>query len=411
MGRTPVKATELRRWGLSLAGVVCLYWVGSRHTFFADTISSPFLAVALLSIFLILLRTKIDLRELALVGIFTLGLYGLDIRWLGYAMRWPVVVSFVGMASLVVLLLRAIWAETKERGTAVLILVPAFLFVASEWCASYFLEWGARARPTVLDLYLFSFDASLHIQPAFLMGQLFARFRDFAAVSEIVYLALPVAIGLTFAGCVRRDRENAVPAVIAFLITGPIGACFYAMFPALGPVHIFLNRFPWAPLTARQVQSLLLEPVAMAGPRNAIPSLHAAWIFLVFWYARKLSLVERVVAGGFVFFTLCATLGTGEHYFVDLVVAVPFTVMIVAVTQILCAREQRKAWGALAYGLLTTLAWFGVLRYGPHVFWASALIPWAACLLTIVSGWYGGVCLGQQRSCTVEVGRPETSLA
>ncbi|HET6930056.1 MAG TPA: phosphatase PAP2 family protein [Candidatus Acidoferrum sp.] len=401
-----MKATELRRWGLSLAGVVCLYWVGSRHTFFSDTISSPFLAVALLSISLILLRTKIDLRELALVGIFALGLYGLDIRWLGYAMRWPVVVSFVGMASLLVLLLRVIWAESKERGTAVLILVPAFLFVASEWCASYFLEWGARARPTVLDLYLFSFDASLHIQPAFLMGQLFAKFPNFAAVSVIVYLSLPVAIGLTFAGCVRRDRENAVPAVIAFLITGPIGACFYTTFPALGPVHIFLNRFPWVSLTAQQVQSLVLEPVAMAGPRNAIPSLHAAWIFLVFWYARRLSLVERVAAGGFVFFTLCATLGTGEHYFVDLIVAVPFTVMIVAVTQILCVREQRKAWGALAYGLLTTLAWFGALRYGPHVFWASALIPWMACLLTLASGWYGLVWLEQQRAAA-GVGSPE----
>lgn len=405
-----MNATDLRRWGLSLAGVGCHYWIGSRHTFFVDTISSPFLAVALLSIFLILLRTKLDWREVWLTGIFAFGLYALDIRWLGYAIRWPVVVSFVGMASLLVLLLRAIWADLKERRTAILILVAAFLFVASEWCASYFLEWGARARPMVLDLYLFSFDASLHIQPAFLMGQWFARLPHFAAVSVIVYLALPVAIGLTFAGCVRRDRENAVPAVIAFLITGPIGACFYATFPALGPVHIFLNRFPWVALTEHEAQSLFLEPVAMAGPRNAIPSLHAAWIFLVFWYARKLSIVERVVAGGFVFFTLCATLGTGEHYFVDLVVAVPFTVMILAVTQIFHAREQRRPWGALLYGLLTTLAWFCFLRYGFRVFWVSPVVPWLACLLTLISGGYGVGSLGQPVS-EKEIGRPEASLA
>jgi PAP2 superfamily len=410
IGGTPMSVADLRRWGLSVAAVACLFWIGSRQTFFKDTISSPFLAVALLSIFLILLRTRVDVRELALVGILAVALYGMDIRWLGYGLRWPAVVSFVGMASLVVLGVRAIWAEAEERGTAILTLVAAFLFVASEWCASYFLEWGERARSTVLDLFLYSFDASLHVQPAFLMGQLFARFPNFAAASVIVYLALPVAIGLTFAGCVRRDRGNAVAAVVAFLITGPIGACFYTMFPALGPAHIFLSRFPWGALTVEQARSLFLEPLAMAGPRNAIPSLHAAWIFLVFWYARKLSLVEKVVAGGFVFFTLCATMGTGEHYLVDLVVAVPFTVMILGITQSLCAREKRTAWGAMIYGFATTLLWFGLLRYENRVFWSSAMVPWVACLLTVLSGWYCIGDLGQQRA-RVEVARAETTLA
>jgi len=347
---------------------------------------------------------------LALVGIIALGLYGMDIRWLGYPLRWPVVASFAGMASLLVLVLRANWAEARERGTAILTLVAAFLFVASEWCASYFLEWGARARPMVLDLYLYAFDASLHVQPAFATGQLFASFPHFAALSEIVYLALPVAMGLTFAGCVRRDRGNAVEAVVAFLITGPIGACFYAVFPALGPVHIFSNNFPWGPLTAEQANRLFLEPVAMAGPRNAIPSLHAAWIFLVLWYAQKLSLVERVIAGGFVFFTLCATLGTGEHYFVDLVVAIPFTVMILGLTQVCCLRQQPAAWSASLYGLTATLIWFGALRYANRVFWSSALVPWVACLLTVASAWYWAGGLGQRRSA-VEIAEPETSQA
>ncbi|HET7106580.1 MAG TPA: phosphatase PAP2 family protein [Candidatus Acidoferrum sp.] len=410
MGGTPVSGADLRRWGLSAAGVASLYWIGSQPTFFADTISSPFLAVALLSIFLIMLRTKVDWREVALVGILTAGLYGMDIRMLGYGMRWPVVVSFVGMASLAVLLLRAIWAEGKERGTAILVLVPAFLFVASEWCASYFLEWGERARPRVLDLYLYSFDASLRIQPAFVMGQWFARFRTFAAASEIVYIALPVAIGLTFAGCVKRDRGNAVPAVVAFLITGPIGACFYTLFPALGPAHIFLGKFPWGALTLQQAQNLFLEPLALAGPRNAIPSLHAAWIFLVLWYAQKLSLAERIVAGGFVFFTLCATLGTGEHYLVDLVVAVPFTVLILGIAKILCAQGSRGAWVAVVYGIAATLVWFGLLRYGARMFWASPVVPWVACLLTVGMGWYWGKGLGEGR-VVEEAGGRETSLA
>ncbi len=378
----------LRRWAWSVAAAVVLLWIASRKTFFGDSISSPFLAVALFSIFLILLRTRRDLKELGLVVAFAAAQYFVDIRWLRYAYGWPVLVSFVGTAGLLVLALRAVWAADGERRTAYMTVIPAFLFVASEWTASYFLEWGERARPTALDLYLFSFDASLHVQPAFVMGQWFARLHAFAISSVAIYLALPVAIGLVFAGCMTRDRGNAMPSVVAFLITGPVGACFYTMFPALGPVHIFLDRFPWHPLAFEQARKLLLEPIAVAGPRNAIPSLHAAWIFLVFWYARNLSVIEKIGAGIFVFFTLCATLGTGEHYLVDLVVAIPFTVLILGVTQIIFSGNRKSGVVPLVAGLGGVLLWFALLRWENPIFWVSPVVPWGACAVTIGLGWY-----------------------
>ncbi len=384
----------VRRWAYSLCVVLGLFWLASRKTFFSDTISSPFLAIAILSIFLILLRTKPTLRELGVVGVLAGCLYLVDIRFLAFRYRWPVIGSFLGMAGFGVLAWRAIWNEGEERKTALLTLIPAFLFVASEWFASYFLEWGEHARSKTLDLYLYSFDASLHIQPAFWMGQWFARLPAFEAASVLVYLALPVAIGLVFAGCVMKDRESAIPSVVTFLITGPIGACFYMIFPALGPVHLFLDKFPWNPLTYDQAKHLVLEALPLAGPRNAIPSLHAAWIFQVFWYARKLSVLERVFAGAFVFFTLCATLGTGEHYLVDLVVALPFTVMVLALTQIACGKGAGATWNAMLYGLAWTLAWFAVLRYGTSTFWASPVIPWTDVAVTLLSGWYFGRRLG-----------------
>ncbi len=378
----------LRRWAWSVAAAIVLLWIASRKTFFGDTISSPFLAVALFSIFLILLRTRRDLKELGLVVAFAAAQYLVDIRWLRYAYGWPVLVSFVGTAGLLVLALRAIWAADGERRTAYLTVIPAFLFVASEWTASYLLEWGERARPTTLDLYLFSFDASLRLQPAFVMGQWFARLHAFAISSVAIYMALPVAIGLVFAGCMARDRGNAMPSVAAFLITGPVGACFYTMFPALGPVHIFLDRFPWHPLAFEQARKLLLEPIAVAGPRNAIPSLHAAWIFLVFWYARNLSVIEKIGAGIFVFFTLCATLGTGEHYLVDLVVAIPFTVLILGLTQIIFSGNRKSGVVPLVAGLGGVLLWFALLRWENHIFWVSPVVPWGACAVTIGLGWY-----------------------
>ena len=399
-----MNAVLLRRWAMSVGVTALLLWIASRPTFYASTILSPFLGVALLSIFLILLRTRRDLRELCVVALLTGTQYYLDVRLLSYPFKLPVLISFLGISGLATLAIRAIWASEADRRTAYLTLIPAFLFVASEWFADYFLVWGERVRPKTLDLYLYSFDASLHIQPAFLMGQLFVKAHSFATVSLLVYLALPVGIGLVFAGCVMRDRANAIPAVVAFLITGPIGACFYMMFPALGPVHIFLAKFPWEPLTLDQVRHLFLEPIAVAGERNAMPSLHAAWIFLVFWYARKLSLVERIGAGAFVFFTLCATLGTGEHYFVDLIVAIPFTLTILAVSQMISVRGMPVPWAALGSGVGGTLLWFGLLRYANHFFWVSPLVPWFACACTLSLGWYcaGGLERGATNAESLE---------
>ena len=128
-----MNAVLLRRWGTSAGLVALLFWIASRKTFYASTISSPFLAVALFSIFLILLRTRRDLRELGLVALLTGIQYFLDVRLLSYPYNWPVLVSFLGMSGLAALALRAIWASDADRRTAFLTLIPAFLFVASEW--------------------------------------------------------------------------------------------------------------------------------------------------------------------------------------------------------------------------------------------------------------------------------------
>ena len=381
---------QLPRWILSVGAIAGILWAARNKTFFGDSISSVFLSVALFSIFLILIRTRFSWRELSGVLVLSCFIYWMDIHLLAYRYSWPVWPSSIGLAALGVLALRAIWCPPAERWLASLTLSASFLFVASEWFASYFLLWGARARPLTLDLYLLSFDASLHIQPAVAVGQLFSRFPWFSLVSQWIYIGLPVAIGLSFAACVVREPAKALPAAVAFLITGPIGACFYAMFPALGPVHLFLKNFPWHTLTIDQAQRVFLEPIALPGARNAIPSLHAAWIFMAFWFVRKFSLAEKIGAGIFVFFTLCATLGTGEHYFIDLVVAVPFTVMILTLTRVLCTRERGAALIPFAYGLGATLLWFALLRYANHFFWVSPLVPWVACIFTIALTWYFG---------------------
>jgi hypothetical protein len=193
---------------------------------------------------------------------------------------------------------------------------------------------------------------------------------------------------MVYAGQLLRGREKALPAMAAFLIAGPIGILFYNLFPALGPAHIFVQDFPWHPLTTVQASHLFREPVAVKGVQNAIPSLHMAWILLAWWYSRGLSVWERAIALTFVVFTAFATLGTGEHYFVDLIVAYPFSVMIQALCAFPLRWTRRDRVTGLLYGLLTTLVWFVALGYAPNLFWVSPIVPWACCLLTVLSAIY-----------------------
>jgi hypothetical protein len=253
-----------------------------------------------------------------------------------------------------------------------------------------FHAWVSKLNPRVLDLYLYSFDASLRAQLSFLMGQAYATWHRFGDAGMFIYIGLPVVLAMVVAGHLLQESKKAIPAIVAFLVTAPLGIIFYNLFPALGPRYIFGPRFPWNPLTIEQAARLRLEPILAEGYRNAMPSLHIAWVLLAWWFSRGLSVWERAITMVFVIFTVFATLGSGEHYFIDLVVGFPFALFVYS----LCAfplgwTHKRKV--ALCLGLGLTLGWFAALRAGIKLFWVSPTLPWFACLATVA-----GVVIFQQ---------------
>ncbi len=72
-------------------------------------------------------------------------------------------------------------------------------------------------------------------------------------------------------------------------------------------------------------------------PRNCIPSLHLTWALLAVAYSpRSLRYPSAVLAILIAF----STIGLGEHYIVDLIAAVPFTVLIVALGRVHLAESK-----------------------------------------------------------------------
>lgn len=383
---------RLVKLGLSVLIIAAGIRFGASSEFYNAALISAFFAFALSSVCIIHLRLFPTLPDLtALLG-GTAFFPILDFHFLHYTPRLMAWFSFLGLSSFIILALRLVWAPPDKRRFSFLAFVPSLLFVSSDWFASTFLQWTEKAHPRVLDLYLFVFDASLHVQLPFWLGQAFQTTHWFKTVSILVYISLPIPLAVVYSGHLLRRESRAISAMLAFLVTGPIGIVFYNLFPAMGPAHIFRAEFPWHPYPLEIVQRIQLQSVLLPGPPNAIPSLHMGWVLLAWWFSRGLTAIERAIVLFFVVFTVASTMGTGEHYFVDLVAAFPFALMVEGLCRYEVPFGSRPRVGSIALGLTLLLGWFAALRYATGAFLASPVVGWLACVTTVgLCAWQEGV--------------------
>jgi hypothetical protein len=377
---------------LGLAGSAYFNWV---------SLGSQFLWLCLASTAIIHLRVRPRWSEVLVLALATAVLSSFVFLIFRFPPHVMSVFSLVGLSSLLILGLRTTWAQPGESKLLLWAFVPGVLFVAFGWLTPPLLQYGELAHPKVLDLYLYSFDCSLGFQPSFLLGSVLWKWQWLKSVSYFFYLGLSVPIAAVYAGQLVRRRESALPVMLALLYCGPIGGIFYNIFPAMGPVHLFQENFPWHPLSILQARHLLLEPVPIAGFRNAIPSLHMAWVLLAWWYCRGLSWWTKGVVLTFVFFTVLATLGSGEHYLIDLVVAFPYCLMVQGLFAFSLAWGNTQRLASILLGLSTVLIWLSILRFANPLFWTSPVVPWILVVGTII----GSVL--QQRSLADAVARVE----
>jgi len=373
------------QWAVSAVLVSLITALGTTRDFYYSSMASPFLSVALLSAFVILMVLRRSWADLLIASAGALLLGGFDVGILRFpngAASW---FSFLGMSSFAVLGLRAIWTQNRdERKVLIAAFLPAALFVGSDYMASTLLDITEKLHPKVLDLYLLSFDFSLRYPISFATGKLLLTWPALRFVCMLFYIGLPLPLALVFAAKLRQGVNRAMPVMLAFLVTGPVGVFFYNLIPGIGPSHLVGAMFPLNPPPIHDIMRLKLESVLMPpGPRNAIPSLHMAWVLLVWWASRGLASWIRVVALAFVGFTILATMGIGEHYFVDLVVAFPFALMVAAACSYTVPLSNPKRLAALLWGTLAMAAWFTMLCFAGKFFWISAVIPWTLAAATV----------------------------
>jgi len=305
--------------------------------------------------------------------------YGALYIALGAQVEWLNSLGFLGVGSVAVLGVATIWSEGGHRAQARDAFLLAILFPAFLEYSGFALACTLLIHPRTLALYLYAFDGRLGFQSSFAVGRLFQSFGLLRQISYVAYEMLPLAMAFAFSMERGGKRRHTADIVTAFLGAAIAGYVIYNVFPAAGPIHVFGDHFPFAPPPAP-----VPVPVGIAGARNAMPSVHLAMALLIFWHSRQWNRVPRLFAGMFLVLTVLATLGFGEHYLIDLVVAVPFALAMEAIATSDSPQIFRHR---LAFGLAATVmvaGWIVYLRLAP-VSWPSPALLWGAIAITVVS--------------------------
>jgi hypothetical protein len=228
----------------------------------------------------------------------------------------------------------------------------------------------------------FQFTGGLGFQPSFSVGRLFSRYAALQQVCRLVYAALPLEVSVLY-GWHRMNRRRLSANILMLCLGSNVaGYLLYYCFPAAGPVYAFGKLFPWRP---PELSSLLIQTVQIpVAPRNAMPSVHVAAALLVFWNSIAWPKWARAVTGLFLLLTILATLGFGEHYLVDAVVAMPFSLALQAAATTALPWKSPARKNALIGGALAVGIWLVLLRTGAPVFRMSAAIAWSAVAGTVI---------------------------
>jgi hypothetical protein len=343
---------------------------------------SPFLSFAVGSLFvthLLMLGRGSALRAAAMIGMIFFALhyalfapaYPNPVAWLG------LVAYYLGLGSLVLLGLQAYFQrgtpESKRYRFVLRAGLLPVLFVMLSWP---FLESTAQFNASSYDSVLLHFDGSLGFQASLDAGRLFLEWPLLAILCQLVYTILPLAIALLYAWQCRRGHNAST--MHAFVIAGIIGSALYLVCPAAGPHYLLGDSFP---LLVPELDQLSLTAGKISPAfLNAMPSLHMAWALLIWFGLRARAYRLRVLAIVFVLLTALATLGIGEHYLVDLVVAFPLALLAHTLA------NANTRWGsrmAMCVAITLLAGWLLYLCLGAESFADVGRWHWLALIATL----------------------------
>jgi hypothetical protein len=352
-------------------------------------IAEAYWATAFLSCLIFYVANKPRLLDLLAIAVATGALGSLHF-WMSHGgLTHPFLGFFfaeLGLATFLVVGVRICWCDELERRRLISdVITPSTAVLVLLFAANNLLNVMGLLHASTYDVYAYSFDGSLGFQPSFLLGRWIQTYRWFGWPTIVMYYSILLPLTLAYVVYARKFPERRFFMLELFFVASFLGYLFYSFFPAAGPLYAFGPSFPWSPLPFALGQRLLPEPIPLDPRimRNAVPSLHMTWALLIWWNMKPISRTLYWTAFIYAVFTVFGTLGTGEHYLVDLVVAFPFALMVQGICSGSLPLRSPVRLGSIVGGLVLTLTWIALLRFGTRTFWISPVIPWLMIVASI----------------------------
>jgi hypothetical protein len=208
--------------------------------------------------------------------------------------------------------------EHPKEKRWVMFLVVSLLIIVTVMLTQSLLEWSGQTFTLRYDEFLFRLDKPFG-QPSFAMARIAEHIPRLYRISMFAYCelygALSAVIGFYFLTQPIREVKNVLR---TFLLTLLALFC-YVLLPASGPLYAF-GGFPRVPAFAPRL-------LPLNAPPNCMPSVHLTVALLILYFLWPWK-PGRIFGAGYVLLIAFAALASGEHYFVDLLLALPFTAVL-----------------------------------------------------------------------------------
>lgn len=308
-------------------------------TLIYSLLTNDFMAAVLLGSFVIyvfLLRDRLwETAAVTAGGIIAevfmhygrMGLVPYDQLWV----RWG---CGFGCAALAACILRLIFCAEERAKVLPVFVLAATLPVWEAVIPPLHVMCGANVMPMngqVLDFATFYVDGLLGFQPSFAAASACLNHAWLGMISIFVYAYLGLWMSLALLEAYRNPENTAVSPLLVYMLVGTLGMLAYRYFPVVGTQAMCGRAFPLGPVPVVEDPGHLVEAPDMFS-RNAMPSLHMAWILSALWAMADRRGVMRWVMIALTLLTMLGTLDVGHHYAADLAMAVPFTLFCYALS-------------------------------------------------------------------------------
>lgn len=258
------------------------------------------------------------------------------------------------------------------------------------YLTSTMLNIGQLIYPATWDYHLYRLDAAFG-GIAQDVAMLFKESPHWVQRTTVITYALMGMVYFPFLALVYRDKKSrALNIWRVILLPFFIAWICYTWIPAAGPGFIWSDDYPAHVPLVSSVQSAWA--FVTFAPRNAMPSMHFSGAILVLMIAaalRKKWLFALSVP--FVVITVWATLALGQHYLIDLVVAISFAPALGLLLtntpkwQRMPSWMHRLMWASFAtFGFWMLSIWLVPDWLQSHLHFVQALSLWSAVVGVIL---------------------------